>query len=67
MNNSGTDGGNSEPQGASVGLSNDFLKILVCPVDHGKLEVVSGGLRCSVCSRVYPVENGIPSFVVDES
>jgi uncharacterized protein YbaR (Trm112 family) len=49
----------------SLGISSDLLAILVCPVDHGKLEVVSGGLRCTVCQRTYAVEDGIPNMVVD--
>jgi uncharacterized protein YbaR (Trm112 family) len=51
---------------ASFGLSDSFLAILVCPIDHGPLSVTPGGLKCDICSRVFPVENGIPNFVVDE-
>lgn len=46
-------------------ISADLLAILVCPVDHAALETIRGGLSCTVCGRVYPVENGIPNFVVD--
>jgi uncharacterized protein YbaR (Trm112 family) len=49
----------------SLGISSDLLAILVCPVDHGKLQVVSGGLLCTVCHRTFPVEDGIPNMVVD--
>jgi uncharacterized protein YbaR (Trm112 family) len=47
------------------GLSDSFLEILVCPIDHSRLEVVESGLRCSACGRVFTVENGIPNFVID--
>jgi uncharacterized protein YbaR (Trm112 family) len=48
------------------GLSESFLAILVCPLEHGRLEVVAEGLRCQTCGRVFTVENGIPNFVIDE-
>jgi uncharacterized protein YbaR (Trm112 family) len=51
---------------ASIGLTDTFLAILVCPIDHGHLSVTPTGLKCGTCSRVFPVENGIPNFVVDE-
>ena len=50
---------------ASIGLSESFLEILVCPIDHSHLNVIPGGLQCEKCSRIYPVENGIPNFVID--
>lgn len=51
----------------SLGISSDLLAVLVCPVDHGKLEVVAGGLKCTACQRTYPVEDGIPNMVINES
>ena len=50
----------------AFGLSAEFLNILVCPLDHEKLETVPTGLRCTKCQRIYPVENGIPNFVIEE-
>ena len=50
--------------GTTHGLSPELLAILVCPVDHGRLEVVEQGLRCEACQRVYPVRDGVPSMVV---
>lgn len=52
---------------ASLGITSDLLDILVCPVDHGKLEVGAGSLACTVCQRTYTVEDGIPDMVVDTS
>ncbi len=48
-----------------LGVSAELLEVLVCPVDHGSLEVVDEGLRCRMCQRVYPVRDGIPSMVVE--
>jgi hypothetical protein len=51
------------------GVSPELLEILVCPVDHGGLEVAAdgGGLLCRVCGRCYPVRDGIPVMLVDEA
>jgi uncharacterized protein YbaR (Trm112 family) len=53
--------------GRNLGLSEGLLAILVCPIDHGKLEVKENGLHCSTCGREYPVEHGIPHLVVDHT
>ena len=52
-----------------LGVSSELLEILVCPVDHGGLEVVSdgAGLRCRTCGRRYPIREGIPVMLVDEA
>jgi SAM-dependent methyltransferase len=39
---------------------------LVCPRDHEQLARTSGGLACSF-GHVYPVENGVPVFLLDET
>lgn len=51
---------------ATTEVSASLLSLLVCPIDHGKLEVKSAGLTCVDCQRTYPVVNGIPNFVIDE-
>jgi uncharacterized protein YbaR (Trm112 family) len=50
-----------------LGISAELLGLLICPVDHGPLEAVEQGLRCTSCGRVYPVQDGIPSMVTDAS
>ena len=66
MSESTNDANSNKDSVATLGLSESFLKILVCPIDHGHLSVTDKGLRCNTCQRVFPVENGIPDFVVDE-
>jgi uncharacterized protein YbaR (Trm112 family) len=51
----------------SLGISNELLEILVCPVDHGALEVVENGLQCRECRHIYPVHDGIPSMVPEST
>lgn len=47
-------------------ISQELLDLLVCPVDHGELELEGSQLRCSVCGRTYPIENGIPNMLVTD-
>jgi uncharacterized protein len=51
----------------ALGISEELIRILVCPVDHAALEVAGNGLRCTECQRVYPVSDGIPSMVPDSA
>lgn len=54
-----------------------LLSWLVCPVDHGRLnltepreregEVDSGSLTCESCQSSYPIVNGIPRFVASDN
>ncbi len=52
-----------------MGIDKEFLKILVCPVCRGELAEVEKdgkeGLRCKKCSRIYPIEDGIPVLLPD--
>ncbi|MDX1389556.1 MAG: Trm112 family protein, partial [Acidobacteriota bacterium] len=46
-----------------------LLEMLVCPACRGDLRPTSPpeGLECVVCGRIYPVRDGIPVLLVDES
>lgn len=50
-------------------LNPELLEIIVCPDCHGKLELADdeSALRCLNCHRVYPVRDGIPVLLIDES
>lgn len=57
----------SDDQSAeSLGITEDLLAMLVCPVDHGSLKAADGALQCIVCGRIYTVEDGIPDMVVTD-
>lgn len=47
-------------------ISPDLLEILVCPVDKADLRLEGQRLICTVCGRVYPIEDGIPIMLVDD-
>ena len=41
--------------------------ILVCPVDHHKLNLQGDELICEQCGRAYPVRDGIPVMLKVEA
>lgn len=45
----------------------DLLAILVCPVDHAKVQPEGDFLVCAECGRAYPVRDGIPVMLVEEA
>jgi uncharacterized protein YbaR (Trm112 family) len=51
---------------SGVVIDPELLALLVCPVDHGELELKDSTLVCTECARVYPIVDGIPNMVVDE-
>ena len=49
-------------------ISKDLLDILACPVcKSGLSETESGELKCSGCGRIYPIRDGIPILLAEES
>ncbi len=52
---------------AATGVSADLFEILVCPVDKHDLRLEETVLVCPQCGRRYPIAEGIPSMLVDES
>lgn len=50
----------------SAPISPELLEILVCPVDKAELRLEGERLICTVCGRVYPIEDGIPNMLVEE-
>ena len=53
-------------------ISKDLLDILACPVCKKDVKLIEykkneHGLRCAFCQKIYPVRDGIPVMLVDES
>ena len=42
----------------------DHLDIIICPACGGDFAVAANQLTCNSCSRVYPIEEGIPQLFV---
>ncbi len=50
-----------------------LLEILCCPAlgpsgpCHGAVAPVEEGLRCELCGRIYPIQDGIPVMLPDQA
>ncbi len=44
-----------------------LLKILACPACQGDVELKNTMIVCVKCGRKYPIKNGIPVLLADES
>ena len=44
-------------------LAKELLDLLVCPYDKTKVVVSGDCLKCSKCSKTFPIKEGIPVFV----
>ena len=47
----------------------ELLEILACPNCKTPVHLVKNGtaLKCSTCSRVYPIKDDIPVMLIDEA
>ena len=49
-------------------ITKELLDILACPVCKTPLALVgTEQLKCSTCSRVYPIRDGIPILLEEEA
>ena len=48
-------------------LNAELRALLVCPVDYQPLRDEEAALVCTECGRRYPIIDGIPMMVPDES
>ncbi len=48
-------------------IPQDLLDILVCPLGKAPLRLEGETLVCTKCGLAYPIEDGIPSMLVDEA
>jgi uncharacterized protein YbaR (Trm112 family) len=54
-------------------MKKDLMEILACPVCKGDLqleiteedgkEVITGTLKCTKCSEIYPIKDSIPNLL----
>ncbi|MFN3422303.1 MAG: Trm112 family protein, partial [Armatimonadota bacterium] len=42
------------------------LKLLACPFEHAPLRLDGERLICQSCGRIFPIIEGIPSFVIQD-
>jgi len=48
-------------------LDAEFLQILACPSCRGSVREEKEGIVCVSCGRRYPIRDGIPVMLVEES
>ena len=47
-------------------MMDEMLKLLVCPVDHARLDLEADVLVCQACGRRFPIEDGVPNMLVED-
>ena len=48
-------------------IDKKLLEILACPACKGKVKIEEEKIVCRQCGRKYPVKNGIPIMLIEES
>ncbi len=67
MTEDSRDTAESSPEtNAADPLADEMLQLLVCPIDHARLDLDGDGLVCQACGRRYPIEDGIPNMLVED-
>ena len=48
-------------------IDEELLKILACPACKSGIKLENDKIRCTGCNRKYPIKDGIPVMLVEES
>ncbi len=48
-------------------IDQELLKILACPDCKSDVVLKDNKLQCTKCQRRYPIKDGIPIMIIDES
>ncbi|MBF0521546.1 MAG: Trm112 family protein [Candidatus Omnitrophica bacterium] len=48
-------------------IEQKLLDILLCPACQGDVKEENAKIVCLKCGRKYPIKNGIPVLLIDES
>jgi uncharacterized protein YbaR (Trm112 family) len=43
------------------------LDLLVCPVCHGRLALAADHIACLICTRRYPIVDGLPVLIASRA
>ncbi len=57
----------SHPNSGTPLLRAEDLRWLACPICHSSLALESTAVRCTGCTRSYPVEDGIPVLLASRA
>jgi len=48
-------------------MDKELLNILACPACKASVELKDNKLHCTNCKRKYPIKDGIPVMLIEES
>lgn len=48
-------------------IDKDLLDILACPLCKGDVILEDGKIICKKCKKKYPIKDGIPIMLIDET
>ena len=48
-------------------MDKELLSILACPACKASVELKDNKLHCTKCKRKYPIKDGIPVMLIEES
>jgi uncharacterized protein len=48
-------------------IDKELLAILACPACKGNVTATGNEIICSNCNKKYPIKNGIPVMLIDET
>jgi uncharacterized protein len=48
-------------------IDKELLDILACPACKGDVQMKDGKIVCVKCQKKYPIKDGIPIMLVDQS
>ncbi len=48
-------------------MDDRLLEVLACPACHGGVRAEAEEIVCKECGRRYPIRDGIPVMLIDES
>lgn len=54
---------------APMAIAPELIELLACPKCKGevRLDTVKNGFTCEACKLLYPIEDDIPNFIIEEA
>ena len=54
---------------ARMKITEEFVEMMICPACQSKVRLKDdgSGIKCLGCRRVYPIEDDMPSMMVDKA
>jgi hypothetical protein len=54
---------------ARMKITEEFVEIMICPACQSKVRLKEDGsaIKCLSCRRAYPIEDDMPSMIIDKA